>query len=138
MPTKSSLTQRWSQRRLRRSVFAAGFWLAEVTGGVAQLLVVRPFMRQQTPDTLKVDVGPVTSRQELHGLLADAFHFPDYYGENWDAFDECIRDVELPTHIEIIGLEKLRERLPREADLLQRCVAHFVRESGHDITIQTA
>ena len=34
-------TQRWSQRRLRRSVFAAGFGLAGVTGGVAQLLVVR-------------------------------------------------------------------------------------------------
>ena len=35
------LTHHWSQRRLRRSVFAAGFGLAEVTGGVAQFLVVR-------------------------------------------------------------------------------------------------
>ena len=35
------LTQRWSQRRLRVAVFAAGFGLAGVTGGVAQLLVVR-------------------------------------------------------------------------------------------------
>ena len=36
------LTQRWSQRRLRLAVFASDFRLAEVTGGVAQLLVVRP------------------------------------------------------------------------------------------------
>ena len=35
------LTHHWSQRRLRRSVFASDFGLAEVTGGVAQFLVVR-------------------------------------------------------------------------------------------------
>ena len=35
------LTQRWSQRRLRRSVSAADFRLADVSGGVAQLLSVR-------------------------------------------------------------------------------------------------
>ena len=38
------LAQRWSQYRLRRSVFAAGFRFAAVTGGVAQLLVVRHCM----------------------------------------------------------------------------------------------
>ena len=32
------------QRRLRRSVFAAGFGSAQVTGGVAQVLVVRGFV----------------------------------------------------------------------------------------------
>jgi len=35
-------TPHWSQLRLRRSSLAAGFGLARVTGGVAQLLVVRP------------------------------------------------------------------------------------------------
>jgi RNAse (barnase) inhibitor barstar len=95
-------------------------------------------MRQHIPDTLTVDVGSVTSRQELHSLLAEVFHFPDYYGQNWDAFDECIRDVELPPHIEIVGFERLRERLPREADLLQHCVADFIEESRHDIRLPTA
>ena len=41
MSTIFGLTQRWSQRRLRLAVFASGFRLAEVAGGVAQLLVVR-------------------------------------------------------------------------------------------------
>lgn len=90
-------------------------------------------MSQHSPDSLKVDVSSATSHQELHRLLKEVFQFPDYYGKNWDAFDECIRDVELPTHIEITGLEKLRECLPREADLLQQCVSDFVKETGHDI-----
>ncbi|MBE2285633.1 MAG: barstar family protein [Prosthecobacter sp.] len=82
-------------------------------------------MLQHIPDALRVDVGAASSHEELHRLLATAFHFPDYYGHNWDAFDECIRDVELPARVEIAGLEALRARLPREAELLQRCVADF-------------
>jgi RNAse (barnase) inhibitor barstar len=71
-------------------------------------------------------------------LIAEAFGFPDYYGRNWDAFDECIRDVELPPHVEITGLEALRVRLPREAELFQRCVADFVAERDHDIILGTS
>ena len=95
-------------------------------------------MSNHTPETLNVDVGTVSTPQELHSLIAEAFHFPDYYGQNWDAFDECIRDVELPLRIEIVGLEGLRVRLPREAELFQRCVIAFIEESAHDITIRTA
>ena len=95
-------------------------------------------MLQHIPDALRVDVGAASSREELHRLLAAAFHFPGYYGHNWDAFDECIRDVELPAHVEIVGLEALRARLPREAELLQQCVRDFVAERHHDITIPVA
>lgn len=84
---------------------------------------------------LKIDVSSVATRQELHVLLEKTFHFPDYYGANWDAFDACIRDVELPPHIEISGLEMLRQRLPREAELFHKCISDFVVESGHDIRI---
>jgi RNAse (barnase) inhibitor barstar len=95
-------------------------------------------MSGHIPESLKIDVSSVKSHQELHSLLKDVFQFPDYYGKNWDAFDECIRDVELPPHIEIVGLKTLRARLPGEAELLQQCVADFVNESGHDIKFKTA
>jgi ribonuclease inhibitor len=95
-------------------------------------------MSHGTPELLKIDVGTVNTPQDLHRLLADALHFPGYYGRNWDAFDECIRVVELPPRIEIVGLDELRAHLPREAELLQRCVADFSEESAHDITIRKA
>jgi len=95
-------------------------------------------MHYRTPDALKVDVGSMSTRQELHALLFEAFRFPDYYGENWDAFDECIRDVEIPPHVEITGLESLRVRLPREAELLKGCITEFAEERHHDITFTTA
>jgi ribonuclease inhibitor len=77
--------------------------------------------------TLYIDFGSVSTREQLHQLLAEAFRFPGYYGRNWDAFDECIRDVELPPHVEIRGIEALRRCLPREAELIDRCITDFVR-----------
>ena len=78
-----------------------------------------------------IDVGTATTPDELHSTLADALGFPDYYGKNWDAFDECIRDVSLPSALEIAGLEQLRSRLPREARLLEDCFDYFKNDPDH-------
>jgi RNAse (barnase) inhibitor barstar len=34
---------------------------------------------------------------DLHAEIAHAFRFPDYYGMNWDAFNECIAETVLPS-----------------------------------------
>lgn len=95
-------------------------------------------MCQHVPDALRVELGTASSYEELDSLLAAAFHFPDHYGHNWDAFDACIRDVELPARVETTGFDALRTRLPREAELLRRCIGDFVSELHHDITIRMA
>jgi len=77
-------------------------------------------------NSLEIDVSEVRSREELHELLYQAFGFPEYYGQNWDAFDECIRDVVAPDAIRVSGLESMRFRLPREAKLLITCLQDFV------------
>jgi RNAse (barnase) inhibitor barstar len=32
-------------------------------------------------------------REHVLSMLEAEFHFPDYFGRNWDAVDECIRDL---------------------------------------------
>jgi RNAse (barnase) inhibitor barstar len=35
----------------------------------------------------------IASEKELFDTLASLLDFPDYFGENWDAFAECVRDL---------------------------------------------
>ena len=82
-----------------------------------------------------IDVGSVTSREELHALLADAFGFPDYYGMNWDAFDECIRDFVPAGVIRITSIEKLKSTLQREARLLEQSLMEYQSECPNECKV---
>lgn len=35
----------------------------------------------------------ITDKKELFKHYCDALHFPDYFGDNWDAFEECLHDL---------------------------------------------
>jgi RNAse (barnase) inhibitor barstar len=35
----------------------------------------------------------IRSKQKLLAVLADKLRFPGYFGWNWDALDECLRDL---------------------------------------------
>lgn len=40
-----------------------------------------------------VDAGPWTSEGDMHDALSSALSFPDYYGRNLDALNDCLSDV---------------------------------------------
>ncbi len=93
-------------------------------------------MYRRRDDSMEIDVGTVTTRQQLHDLLFQAFRFPDYYGSNWDAFDECIRDVPVPSVIQVRHFEVLRSRLPREAELMSGCLSDFTMSREPKVTVE--
>lgn len=76
----------------------------------------------------QLDVSSISTSEELHSLLASVFKFPDYYGNNWDAFDECIRDHPPAGPIYLTGISQLSEQLPRDAGLLKRRLQEFANE----------
>jgi RNAse (barnase) inhibitor barstar len=78
-----------------------------------------------------LDVSGVSTPLELHLLLARHFSFPEYYGHNWDAFWDCVRNGEacpLPERLTIHGMVALEKRLPREAELFRQCLSDLVDE----------
>jgi ribonuclease inhibitor len=78
----------------------------------------------RAPARVVIDVSEVKTPNELHALLADRLGFPEYYGKNWDAFDECFADddVSLPDVVRVVGMQFLETRLPGDANLLSVCL----------------
>jgi RNAse (barnase) inhibitor barstar len=44
------------------------------------------------PNSERIPAG-LKTKQELIEAISETLNFPDYFGENWDAFEECIRDL---------------------------------------------
>ncbi len=73
---------------------------------------------------LIIDLKEVNTRQELHGLLSTKLGFPDWYGHNWDAFWDLIRDVDtviMPNRLVLLGFKSLSKKLPKDAKIFQEC-----------------
>jgi RNAse (barnase) inhibitor barstar len=46
--------------------------------------------------------GTARSGHEVLKDLGNALELPEYYGENWDALDECLRDIETDAIIVLV------------------------------------
>jgi RNAse (barnase) inhibitor barstar len=42
----------------------------------------------------RVSLEKITGEKDLLSCIGNAMEFPNYYGMNWDAFEECLRDME--------------------------------------------
>lgn len=42
----------------------------------------------------ELDGSAIRSKDQLLRLLGNALRFPAYYGVNWDALEECLRDLD--------------------------------------------
>ena len=55
---------------------------------------------------------------EMHRRIKKALNFPNYYGENWDAFRDCINadcDIDFIT---VTGINTLSKELKKEAEIM--------------------
>ncbi|MFC6339529.1 ribonuclease inhibitor [Pseudomonas sp. CCM 7891] len=78
---------------------------------------------------VKIDLSHVSAPNQLHAILSAALGFPDWYGQNWDAFWDAITSlVEMPITLELAGWSGFSQRLPREATLMQQCLAQMTAE----------
>jgi hypothetical protein len=57
----------------------------------------------------RASVGNVADEIGMFRAIAAAMEFPDYFGNNWDALDECLRDLEwLPANGYVLVLTEAR------------------------------
>lgn len=44
----------------------------------------------------------LSSATDAHSILAERLEFPDYYGANFDALEDCLGDVREPTRVVLV------------------------------------
>jgi len=87
--------------------------------------------------TFELDGKPIRSRDDLLRGLATAMEFPNYFGMNWDAVIDCLRDLadRQPAEGYVLflhGAEGLwREGLVWMGELVEVWLT-AAEESGHD------
>ena len=74
---------------------------------------------------VKIEIKSGMGMDAIHTLLASALEFPDYYGGNWDAFDECVNDDDAsnpPEKLFVLGWDNFVSEHPEEAKLFWSCI----------------
>ena len=78
---------------------------------------------------------------EIHQRIKETFSFPDYYGENWDAFLDAFRTVGVPAKIIIRGEHDIPkelmpqvERMHNTLDYMRTELSAFGQVFSYEIT----
>ena len=69
----------------------------------------------------------VSSKRELMRVLARELQLPEYFGHNWDALDECLRDFSWISSLRVVIVHNDLPNLPSQdrheyLDILRRAV----------------
>ena len=85
----------------------------------------------------RIDIGPAKDKKDFLALLAKALSFPAWFGGNWDALSDCLRDLDAlstPTGYVVIleNSERFAARCPQEYDtaksVFQNAAEHWKTE----------
>ena len=55
---------------------------------------------------------------EIHQRIKEAFNFPDFYGENWSAFDDLLWSECDADKVVVLGEEAVSEELKPSVDMI--------------------
>jgi RNAse (barnase) inhibitor barstar len=69
-------------------------------GSQRGVFVVRQLSSAANSSTVVVDGAHMTTKNETFAEFSAILGFPAYFGENWDAFEECLGDY-LPDYEEV-------------------------------------
>lgn len=56
-----------------------------------------------------LDCSKITEKGQLHEALQEALQLPDWYGKNLDALMDCLTELEIDTHLVLIGWDQAAE-----------------------------
>ena len=92
-------------------------------------------------EKIVLDFSNCKTYMDFHSIIKETFSFPDYYGENWDAFLDAFRTVGVPAKIIIRGEHDIPkelmpqvERMHNTLDYMRAELSAFGQVFSYEIT----
>ncbi|MFD4737797.1 barstar family protein [Streptomyces virginiae] len=86
-PTPNTSMSRFPGIEYMGNTFVTLFWRQRLLNQAVQRLEDRDFR------VVRLTAGQWSTEQDMHRAIAAALQFPDYYGHNLDALNDCLGDV---------------------------------------------
>ena len=78
-----------------------------------------------------LDLSGIIDLETFHEYVSKKLDFPGYYGQTFDAFWDCLLNMNPDSHIRLEGLAELRKNLPEGYEKLLQCIKDYNQEYGH-------
>ena len=79
----------------------------------------------------QVDLAHCQSYWEMHERFRQALDWPDFYGQNWDAFWDCLTGfMERPAFIRITGVDSAGQDVRDAMSMAQKILQEAKTEYG--------
>ena len=75
--------------------------------------------------TVTLDLTGCQSLGEIHQRIKKAFDFPDFYGQNWDAFWDLLRNECDANKIEVLGENTVSKELEPSIEMINEILQEF-------------
>lgn len=87
-----------------------------------------------------VNIAAVNNKSDLMTQLKAGFDFPDYFGHNWDALEDCLTDLSWVSEQEIwlihgTKLDLEDAELETYLAILRDAGAHWQQHDAHNFTV---
>lgn len=82
-------------------------------------------MDNQQPKYI-IDFKDVKDRYNMFEIISTVMEFPDYFGNNWDAFWDCITDMaNLKMQIEVLNFDILKKVSEKDSAIFIELMTDF-------------
>lgn len=77
-------------------------------------------------DEYIIDFKDVKNRYDMFEIISTAMDFPDYFGNNWDAFWDCITDMSnLRIKIDVLNFDALKKVSEKDSAIFVELLTDF-------------
>ncbi len=122
-PIESEYNQ-WNSKSLKKQLepvewYKKGF-LKTVDKELSELL---------NPEFKVIDLGEIVNIKHLHDTFSERLYFPEFYGNNWDAFwDSIIGIVDMPKVLVLINWTKFEKVFQKDSIILRELIEDYNNE----------